>query len=342
MAVALNQFVGCLVKNELLAWAEVEGLLAAWPRAARIRWLRWDDNRGDAEKLAEVLLHRGRLTESQIKRYWQYGSLRIGDYLVLDKFGPGQAPYIGRHVRRGDAVLIRPLLITNEDPDAAHRLELAIAALPRLEHPNLATFHEAVHQDRYIYFVTEYVGPTDLEEQVRRHGPLPPATAADFVAQAARGLACAHAHDTVHRRLAPDCLAVTVNGTVKVLGLGTAALEAALQSQQVLPAMVPGYLDYLAPEVLTNYRAGEPATDVYGLGCCLHFLVTGRRVFEAHPSGVARLLAILTKDIPPLRESHAEVPEAVDALCQRMVARKPADRPALAEVIAVLAGEPGA
>ena len=99
---------------------------------------------------------------------------------------------------------------------------------------------------------------------------------------------------------------------------------------------IVGTIDYMSPEQAESSHAVDPRSDIYSLGCTLHYLLTGGPL-HAGDGAVQRILAHREKPAPSLQESGVEVSEDVDAVFQRMVARKPAHRyPSMSEVIQAL------
>src|SRR5262249_32583100 len=147
------------------------------------------------------------------------------------------------------------------------------------------------------FLVLEHVEGEDLARRVRRDGPLPPAEAADCARQAALALDHAHRRGLVHRDVKPSNLLLTPDGRVKLLDLGLArflddrAAEATGprrltvgedETADVVRTGTGAYLGtpaFAAPEQFRDARAADARTDVYGLGCTLYFLLTGRPPF---------------------------------------------------------------
>ena len=117
---------------------------------------------------------------------------------------------------------------------------------------------------------------------VEEQGPLDYRKAADFICQAAEGLAHAHAAGFVHRDIKPANLLVDPNGVLKILDLGLAQFtfegEDAWQSPEGQQSAV-GTADYVAPEQVMDSRSVDGRADIYSLGYTFYFLLTGRRPF---------------------------------------------------------------
>jgi formylglycine-generating enzyme required for sulfatase activity len=226
-------------------------------------------------------------------------------------------------------------------PQLLRRFQHEVEIAARLRHPNIVTAFDAGEQDGVAYLVTEFVDGEDLGRLVSRGGPLPVDRAVAVVRQAALGLGHAHEHGVVHRDVKPSNLMFGRDGVVRVLDVGLArAAPSAFDPGRTVPALtesgaVMGTADYMAPEQAQDARRADARSDVYALGCTLHYLLTGRPPYDG-PGPFEVLLAHRRAPVPSLRAARPDVPAALDRLFGQMVAKAPEDRPP--GMAAVLAG----
>lgn len=296
-----------------------------------------------AEELARELLRHKKLTKFQAERLWLgHGkSLVLGNYVLVDKIGQGGmgAVYKAEHrrMKRVVAVKMLPAAMLN-DSAAAARFQREVEAAGKLRHPNIVAADDADEANGVHFLVMECVEGTDLSVLVKKTGPLPVAQAVHYILQAARGLEFAHKKGIVHRDIKPGNLLVDREGTVKILDMGLARIQGdtATQAELTGTGAVMGTVDYMAPEqALSTKHAAAPA-DIYSLGCSLFYLLTGNATY-AGETLTAKLLAHQNMPIPALRSFRADVPEPLEAIFRKMVAKQIDDRyQTMTEVIADL------
>ncbi|QES51036.1 hypothetical protein DEJ50_27595 [Streptomyces venezuelae] len=220
------------------------------------------------------------------------------------------------------------------------RFQAEAWALARISHPSVVAVHDAGFADSAPYLVMELLDGSDLSDLVAGQLPLPAPTAMRIAHEVLSGLQAAHEQDVMHRDVKPANVRVTERGRVVLYDFGLARI--AEERAITAPGDLLGTPRYMAPERIRGLPP-LPTTDVYGVGACLHVMLTGRQPFgEALDVGVLVLRA--AEGLPPLGAQAPTLPPglvaAVDALC----ARDPADRPQTAAEAAALvlpwAGEP--
>ena len=334
MAVSIDQFGKSLVASGLLTAEEVKALWNAIPAGERPK---------DGETFSSLLVKQERLNSFQAQELLSGSGtpLVLGDYVLLAKIGQGGmgAVYRARHrrMKRFAAIKLLPAAMT-KDEGAVKRFEREVEAAAKLSHPNIVQTFDAGMQRGVWYLVMECVEGQDLSAIVKQRGPLPVNEAVDYILQAARGLAFAHAEGVVHRDIKPANLLLDKKGVVKILDMGLARIDDgnAADHQLTNTGTVMGTVDYMPPEQANDTRKADARSDVYSLGCSLYRILTGESVFGGE-TVVQKIMAHMGDPIPSLCTKRPDVPAEIDRIFQKMLAKRPDDRYQLAaQVVAEL------
>jgi serine/threonine-protein kinase len=171
----------------------------------------------------------------------------------------------------------------------------------------------------------EFVGGRTLKETILAEGPLHPDRAAEIAGDVCSALSAAHARGLVHRDVKPPNVMLTHSGRVKLMDLGIARADAAESVTQTgaHTAMI-GTALYLSPEQAQGQPV-DPRSDLYSLGCCLYEMLTGTVPFRG-ATPVAILYRHVREDPAPPRLLNPDVPQALEAVCLKALAKRPEDR----------------
>lgn len=214
--------------------------------------------------------------------------------------------------------------VASED-SAVVRLRREFRALSRMQHPNVLAVREwGFHLDR-PWIAMELVEGEDLRVLAARWATLDPedrfARVQSMLVQTARALAYIHERGIVHRDVSPANIMVRRDGLVKLMDFGLATDRAADLTRV---GEVMGTLAYAAPEQILGEKV-DGRSDLYALGAVLYQVLTLRKPFTAHtPQGY--LDCHLRESVRPPREIDPLVPDALDAVCMRLLQKAPADR----------------
>jgi eukaryotic-like serine/threonine-protein kinase len=269
-------------------------------------------------------------------------------YKILDYIGAGGMGkvYLCEHLILHRLVAVKLLqLPAGTASDAARSFERfyrEARAVAALNDPNIIRVFDVDRFGPNPFMVMEYADGTNLHEIVSKHGPLMPNRAADYIRQAALGLQHAFEVGLVHRDIKPGNLLLDRTGTVKVLDLGLARFILDPHRNQGITEkydkhIVIGTVDFMAPEQAFDTAAVDVRSDIYGLGCSLYYLLTGRVPFPDR-SVPEKMYSHKTRAPAPVSEICPRAPGELLEVLERMMAKEPADRfQTPAEVVEALA-----
>ncbi len=253
---------------------------------------------------------------------------RIGEYRVIDVLGGGGMGRVYLCLspggRRVAVKVIRADLAA--DPEFRERFRIEVETAGKVNGACTASLLGSKLDGPVLWLATSYAGPS-LAQVVTRYGPLPAGTVLALAAGLAEGLAAIHAEGVVHRDLKPSNVLLAEDAP-RVIDFG---ISRAVSAATVLTetGTVFGSPGYMSPEQADGLRV-DARSDVFSLGAVLTYAAAGHGPFG---SGEAPALLYRVVHHPP--DLH-DVPAEVRGLVGRCLAKAPADRPGLAELLAEL------
>lgn len=329
-SVSVDSFISGLRRCGLFADEDVDALLSDLPQS-------------DSSAIARQLVARKKLTPFQarvlLKGRWK--GLVLGNYIILEKLGQGGmgSVFKAKHRRLGRIVCVKVVNSAGrKSPRMLERFRNEARTVAALSHPNFVVAHDADEAEGVPFLVMEYVEGRDLAREVASSGPLTVEYALRIVQQAASALQYAHDQGVTHRDIKPHNLLVTEDPElgdmhVKILDLGLArfdsllgeSTDASTHAAMTNTGVIMGTVDYMSPEQALRSRDADNRSDIYSLGCTLHFLMTGRPVFDGDTL-MARLVAHRETDPPSIEKACPGAPPGLDAVFRRMLAKQPEHR----------------
>jgi eukaryotic-like serine/threonine-protein kinase len=282
-------------------------------------------------ELADLLVQEGVLTKYQASLILKgsLNSFRIGPYRILERLGFGAMSnvYLCKHQTSPERVAVKVLAaLQAKDPIALKRFYREARAAAKLDHPNIVRVHDADWDGETNFLVMDFVDGSSVQDIVQHFGPMDTHRAVNYIRQAALGLQYAHEQGLVHRDIKPGNVLIDRQGEVKILDMGLARLADEQELEALTKGEVLGSPEYLAPEQAVDSHNVDIRADIYALGATFYFMLTGKAPYSEEKSAAGRLLSKTKrppKPIPPLRP---DVPQALVAIVDTMMARDPSER----------------
>lgn len=252
----------------------------------------------------------------------------LGKYRIVRRIGMGG---MGEVYLAVDEVLNRPVALKVIAPTFSasenfqKRFMQEARVVARLVHPNIVQIYNLEQIEGRLVFVSEYVEGQNLEQLMKQQGSLSPSEAMRIGIAIAQALEVAHQHAIIHRDVKPSNVLISESGNIKLTDFGIAKLAQDLESTQLTQAgILVGTPAYMSPEQIEG-QIVDTRTDLYALGAVLYEMLTGKRYFDA-ASPMTLLYKIINEQPLPPSRFNKSIPQALDALIMRCLAKNPKDR----------------
>jgi len=270
---------------------------------------------------------------------------RLGRYELLGRMATGGMAEIylaretGPRLASRELVVKRLLPQIKNDPRLIDMFINEARLCMRLRHPHICPIYEFGEQDGEYYLAMEWVHGVSLSTLNRRSrasGGIPLPFVVKILADVADALHAAHtAKDErgepmhiVHRDVTPENVMLGFDGQVKLLDFGIAKAKTQLDKTQ--HGVLKGKFAYMSPE---QYRGEEldGRADVFSLGVCLYELLTGEALYARESEYETVAAIVLDESTPSIRDVRPDLPEELDAIVQRALAKDRSERYETAE-----------
>jgi serine/threonine-protein kinase len=230
-------------------------------------------------------------------------------------------------LRRGVAIKLLP-------PDLAFRADIRTRFLreaemaARLSHPNIVPIYTVDERDGLVFFIMALIEGESVGDRVRRSGALPVAEARRILREVAGALAYAHDRGVVHRDIKPDNILLdreSGRAMVTDFGIARAASEEGGASRLTATGAAIGTPAYMSPEQCVGDRDIDGRSDLYSLGAVAYQMLSGEPPFSGNNTPSVMMKQV-TEAPMPLRERRAGVPEDLERIVMRLLAKDPAGR----------------
>ncbi len=259
---------------------------------------------------------------------------QLGQYRLRRQIGSGGMGevYLADHqlLKRPCALkLIRPG--NAADLKTLERFEREVRITARLSHWNtVEIFDYGRTKDGTYYYVMEYLPGLNLADLVGHHGPLPPGRVVYLLRQVCLALREAHAAGLIHRDIKPSNIFAARRGglddVAKLLDFGLVLpLAQRHTAEQGGEVQILGTPLYMSPEQARGGRELDERSDIYSLGTVAYFLLSGRPPFD-EGGGIEALIAHTYDPVVPPSQLRDDIPEDLERVVLRCLAKEPGDR----------------
>src|SRR5688572_14487876 len=249
----------------------------------------------------------------------------LGDrYSVEGELGAGGMAVVYRAMDRKHD---RPVALKVMRPEIAAAMgrerflsEISIAA--KLQHPHILALIDSGEVDGLLFYVMQFLEGETLGQRVGRERQVPLGDALQIAVEVVSALRYAHERGVLHRDIKPANIMLT-GGHAVVLDFGIARAMDKAASRLTGTGMLVGTPAYMGPE---NFSGEVDArSDIYSVGCVLYEMLAGLPPFTGS-TAQAILLKHLADQVPALSAARQDVPQHVELIMMRALAKQPDDR----------------
>jgi serine/threonine-protein kinase len=265
---------------------------------------------------------------------------RLGDYRLIKKLGEGGMGTVYKaHQESLDRDVAVKVLFKHlaNNQSFVDRFQREARIMAKLDHPNILRCFGVGEEHGFHYFAMEFIDGGSMQGWIDKLGKLSIGDALHVTLACARGLQHAHELNMIHRDIKPDNILVTNKGIVKVADMGLAKAHGESLSL-TRTGTAAGTPIYMSPEQARDAKHVDHRTDIYALGCMLYAFIAGRPPIQAE-TYIELLEAKEKGKFDPLRKVNDEVPERLDLMVDKMIAKRLESRyQTCAEIIQDLEG----
>ncbi len=208
------------------------------------------------------------------------------------------------------------------DEKFVRRFQREALSASSLTHPNIVEVYDVGEDNGIYYIVMEYIEGKHLKQILKKRGRLTLNEVVDIMLQLTDGMACAHDSYIIHRDIKPQNIMMLDNGIIKITDFGIAM---ALNSTQLTQTnSVMGSVHYLPPEQASG-KGSTIQSDIYSMGILMYELLTGTLPFKGD-NAVEIALKHLKEPFPSIRKELPDIPQAVENVILKSVAKNPKNR----------------
>lgn len=257
------------------------------------------------------------MAETKIGKYTITGELGKGAMGIVYK---GVDPYIGRTLAiktiRFD-IMGQPAA----QEEAQKRFMREARSAGNLSHPNIVTIYEVGEDAGTTYIAMEYIEGQSLEAIMASGMQFTPEEVTSLVEQVGSALDYSHQKGITHRDIKPGNILIDSEGVAHIVDFGIARIATSTMTQT---SMVMGTPSYMSPEQIAGKKV-DGRSDIFSLGTIMYELLTNEKPFPGE-NLTTIVYKIMNETPPPPRVLSPEIPENLDAIVKKALAKNPRER----------------
>jgi len=273
----------------------------------------------------------------------------MGAYQLKSKVGGGGMGevWLAQHrlLARSTALkLIKPEILGANDKArdlAIARFEREAQATAKLKSPHTVQVFDFGRTPEHSFFYSmELLDGIGLDVLVDKYGPQEPGRVVFLLKQICHSLHDAHAQNIVHRDIKPSNIFLCRMGQdhdfIKVMDFGLVKNVGPDAPEDLVltnPNITAGTPNFLSPEMALSRSDIDGRSDLYSLGCVAYWLLTGVPVFTGENAVETAAMHLKDDPVPPSQRSEFSIPQELDEIILKLLAKKPKDRPSSALVL---------
>jgi serine/threonine protein kinase len=251
----------------------------------------------------------------------------LGPYRIINQIGEGGMATVYKAYQpsmdRNVAVKVLPRQLA-ESEEFKQRFQQEARIIAKLEHPHILPVFDYGESEGVTYLVMRYLDAGTLQDKMVAHRPLPLNEIDHIFTQLADALSYAHSFGIIHRDLKPSNALVDSHGNLFLTDFGIAKLLESASPRLTQTDAIMGTPAYISPEQ-AQANPVDQRSDIYSLGIILYEMVTGRVPFVAE-TPLAVILKHISDPLPPPSTLKADIPEAIEQVVLKALAKNPTDR----------------